>query len=322
MIRFAGSITDIDDRKQKDDEIENLAYYDQLTSLPNRTLTMELARKALQTTKAGTRCGLMFIDIDNFKYVNDTFGHSVGDKVLVQIAGILSSLVNENISISRFGGDEFVMLVNNTNTEAMERFAQLVLRLTGRKLEIDGRYHFLTISAGIALSPGEESGLAELFQKADAALHRAKLAGKTRYQLYDDSIGDELVNRMEMESGLRTAIENGELYVAYQPLINVTTGRIEGMEALARWNNPGKGHQAGRVHPDRRILRPDRPDRPVRPQVGGPLHYPRGFARLPGVHGLGEPFRQAAAGLLFRPENHPPHAGRKRRHRPHFPRDH
>lgn len=241
FVRFAGSITDIDDRKHKEEEIENLAFYDQLTGLANRWQAIEMTRKEIAEADEDAKCGIIFIDIDNFKYINDTFGHTVGDRILVQIAQTLSSLLNENLSIARFGGDEFIMLIANTTAEEMEKYARLILTLLGRKMDIDGRYHFLTVSAGLALCPDHATDFEGLLQKADAALHRAKIAGKTRFVFYNTTIQQELVNRMELESGLRTAIDNGEIYVAYQPQIDLKTGRIAGLEALARWNNPRKG---------------------------------------------------------------------------------
>jgi diguanylate cyclase (GGDEF)-like protein/PAS domain S-box-containing protein len=250
IIRFAGSVTDIEDRKNKEAKIENLAYYDQLTSLPNRFFAIETAKAAIQQCEEGKHCGLMFVDIDNFKYINDTFGHPVGDKVLLQCAQVLSSLVNENIHLARFGGDEFTLLVEDTTIDQMEKFGKLAVRLLGRKMTIDGRYHYLTSSAGIALYPDHAESMGELFQKADAALHRAKLTGKTRFFMFNDTIQQELVDRMEIESALRTAIESGELWAAYQPQINADTGKIEGFEALARWNSPRLGNVApGRFIP-------------------------------------------------------------------------
>ena len=124
IARFAGSITDIEDRKHKEAEIENLAYYDQLTSLPNRIQAIEMTKRAIRSCEKEKHCGLMFIDIDNFKYINDTFGHPVGDKVLMQCAQVLSSLVNENIHLARFGGDEFMLLVEDTTIDQMEKIRQ------------------------------------------------------------------------------------------------------------------------------------------------------------------------------------------------------
>lgn len=239
--RVAGSVTDIDDQKRKEEEIENLAYYDQLTSIPNRALAIDTARTVLEQLAPDAHCGLMHIDIDNFKYVNDTYGHAVGDQILIRTAQVLASLLNENTHIARIGGDEFVMLVAHTEQAEMEKFAKLVIRLLSRKMEISGRIHFLTVSVGIALYPEHATGYEELFQKADAALYRAKTSGKTRFQMFDTSIQKELVRRMELEGGLRTAVETNELYVMYQPLVNARTGKVDGIETLARWYNPRLG---------------------------------------------------------------------------------
>ncbi len=236
-VRIAGSITDIDDTKRKEERIENLAFYDQLTSLPNKEHAIEIAGEAIESSDADSQFGLMIIDIDNFKYVNDIYGHQTGDKILVKTAQILSSFMTENITIARIGGDEFIALVSQTSAQEMEKYARLAMALLGRKMEIDGRAHFLTISAGIALYPSQASDFNELLRKADAALHRAKQTGKTRCVIFDDSIQKEFVRRTELENGLRNAIENGEISVAYQPQIDLSSGKAIGFEALARWNS-------------------------------------------------------------------------------------
>jgi diguanylate cyclase (GGDEF)-like protein/PAS domain S-box-containing protein len=241
VVKVAGSITDIDGTKHREEKIESLAFYDQLTTLPNRAHAIELAKEAIAENDEDEQFGLMFIDIDNFKYINDTFGHTTGDKILVKAAQTLASLVNENISIARFGGDEFVALVSRTSSAEMKKYARLTMSLLGRKMMIDGRTHFLTISAGIAMYPEQAADINELIQKADAALHRVKQSGKTRYMFFDDAIRKDLLRRVELENGLRTAIDNGELSVAWQPQIDLITGKIAGLEALARWNSPRHG---------------------------------------------------------------------------------
>lgn len=241
LSRFAGSITDIDERRRGEAEIENLAFYDQLTSLPNKALAADFTSHTLANCRKDRQCGLLFLDLDNFKYLNDTWGHALGDKVLIHVANTLSSLVNERIQIARFGGDEFIVLVTDTDSLAMDKFTQLVIRLIGRKIEIDGRFQYLSVSGGVALYPDHASNFDELIQKADSALHRAKNAGSTKYCFYDEVLHNELMRRMRLETGLRNAIENKELYVAYQPQINLSTGKIEGFEALARWNNAANG---------------------------------------------------------------------------------
>lgn len=185
--------------------------------------------------------GVIFVNIQNFTVINNMFGHTIGDKVLINTANILSSLINEHIKIARFGGDQFVLFISATSKAFVEKYAQLVIRLLTRKMEIDGRFHYLTISAGIALCPDHANQVEDLFQKADAALNRAKLLATPGYVLFDDSIQASLAFRLEIQTGLRTAIDNSELYVAYQPQIDLSTGKINGLEALARWNYPRRG---------------------------------------------------------------------------------
>jgi diguanylate cyclase (GGDEF)-like protein/PAS domain S-box-containing protein len=241
-LRLAGSITDIDGRKTREAEIENLAFYDQLTSLPNRALALRETRTALESLDEGKQCALIFVNLDNFKYINDTFGHGVGDRVLMQAAQELSSLVAENVHLSRFGGDEFSVLIEDATVEQAEKYGKLAIRLLSRRMEIDGRYHYLTASAGIALYPDHARTQEELFQKADVALHRAKDGGKSRCFVFDSAVQQELVERMEMASCLRTAIDHGEMLIAYQPQVDLRTKKVSGFEALARWNSPRLGN--------------------------------------------------------------------------------
>lgn len=241
ITHITGSISDIDKRKAHEAEVEILAFFDPLTSLPNRSNAVRICREMIQDTAPDEIAGVIFVNIHNFTLINNMFGHTIGDKVLVTTANILSSLVNEHIHIARFGGDQFVLFISATNKPFMEKYALLVIRLLSRKMEIDGRFHYLSVTAGVALYPDHAQTAEDLFQKADAALNRAKLLGSPGYSIYDDSIQEDLSFRLELETGLRTAIENNELYVAYQPQINLVTGKIDGLEALARWNYPRRG---------------------------------------------------------------------------------
>ncbi len=234
-IRLAGSITDIDERKQTAAKVENLAYYDQLTSLPNRSMARVFTAQALEEEEETN--ALLFINLDDFKDLNDTWGHALGDKLLIRVAETLSSLVNERIRIARYGGDEFIILASGTNAAATDKFAQLVLRLLGRRMEIDGRTHYLSVSIGIAMYPDHGDSFDELIQKADAALHQAKKEGKKRYCFFDTRIQEELRHYVAIESALRNVVDNNELYTAYQPQVDILTGKIVGFEALARWNS-------------------------------------------------------------------------------------
>ncbi len=241
LTHITGSITDIDDRKSREAEIEALAFFDPLTSLPNRTNAERICQEMIQNTAPDETSGIIFVNINNFTLINNMFSHAVGDKVLVNAANILSSIVNEHIQIARFGGDQFILFVSSSTKDSVEKYAQLVIRLLTRKMEINGRTHYLSVTAGVALYPNHAQTPEELFQKADAALHRAKILGRAGYYLYDDDIHQSLAYRLELETALRNALDNNELYVAYQPQINISTGRIDGLEALARWNYPRRG---------------------------------------------------------------------------------
>lgn len=241
LTHITGSITDIDDRKSREAEIEALAFFDPLTSLPNRTHAVRICQEMIQETPPDENSGIIFVNINNFTLINNMFGHTIGDKVLVNAANILSSMVNEHIQIARFGGDQFILFIASSSRDFIEKYAQLVIRLLARKMEINGRVHYLSVTAGVALYPDHARTPEELFQKADAALHRAKILGRAGYYLYDDDIQQSLAYRLELETALRNAIDNNELYVAYQPQINLSTGKIDGLEALARWNYPRRG---------------------------------------------------------------------------------
>jgi len=239
--RFAGSITDIDERKRREAEIENLAFYDQLTGLPNRTLAIDITRHALSSIAQGKQCGIIFIDIDNFKVINDTFGHAAGDAALVSAATVMRTIGDERVKVARFGGDEFIIIVSDSSAEEIEKYAKLILRLLGRRTEINGRYHYLTVSAGVSIYPDHDYHFEGLLQKADAALHFAKADGKNRYRLYDSSMQERLSRRVGLEADLRAAFDRDELSVAYQAQVDPNTGRVRGAEALARWNSLGRG---------------------------------------------------------------------------------
>ena len=241
LTHITGSITDIDDRKTREAKIETLAYFDPLTSLPNRTNALQICREMIKDTPAEGQSGIIFVNITNFTLINNMFGHATGDKVLVNTANILSSMMNEHVRIARFGGDQFILFISETSTAFMEKYAQLVIRLLSRKMDLEGRIHYLSVNAGVALYPDHAQTPEDLFQKADAALHRAKILGNAGYYLYNDDIQQTLAYHLELETALRTAIDNGEIYVAYQPQINLLTGKIDGLEALARWNYPRRG---------------------------------------------------------------------------------
>jgi diguanylate cyclase (GGDEF)-like protein len=218
-----------------------LALTDQLTKLPNRAAILRVAERTIRSTERWNKCGVMYIDIDNFKYINDTFGHETGDKVLLHVSETLGSLIAENMRLSRFGGDEFLIIVENSSYDKIEAFAQYVHATFTRKATIAGQEIFLTISTGISVYPDHGLHFSELYKNADVAMFKAKSAGKTRFVFYNESMFQELRRRMELATALHSAIANGELSVMYQPQINLATGFIDGIEALLRWNHPREG---------------------------------------------------------------------------------
>jgi len=220
---------------------KHIAFYDQLTGLSNKMTVFKTGDQLLALNERPNTAGLLYIDIDNFKYLNDTFGHEFGDKVLIHLAQVLRGEIGENLRVAHFGGDEFLILVLNSSPKEITAYTDKLLAVLGAQMTIDGREMFLTYSTGLALYPEHALQFSELIQNADTAMHRAKLSGRTQCILYDETMYRALRQRMEIENGLRGAIENGQLSVMYQPQINLLTGRLDGLEALVRWNHPEKG---------------------------------------------------------------------------------
>lgn len=219
----------------------DLALTDQLTGLPNRASVLKIAERMIRSTERWNKCGIMFMDIDNFKYINDTFGHETGDKVLLYVSETLQTLLGEDMRLSRFGGDEFLIILENSSYDKIEEFARYLHATLAQKTLVDGAELFLTISTGISVYPDHGLHFGELYKNADAAMYKAKSAGKTRFMFYNESMYQELRKRMEIEAALHSAIANGELSVVYQPQINLETGYLDGVEALVRWNHPKDG---------------------------------------------------------------------------------
>lgn len=222
-------------------QARDLALTDQLTGLPNRASVLKIAERMIRSTERWNKCGVMFIDIDNFKYINDTFGHETGDKVLLYVSDMLRTILAEDMSLSRFGGDEFLIILENSSYDKIEEFARSLHSTLAQKITIDDAELFLTISTGISVYPDHGLHFGELYKNADAAMYKAKSTGKTRFIFYNESMYQELRKRMEIEASLHSAIANGELSVVYQPQINLATGYLDGVEALIRWNHTKDG---------------------------------------------------------------------------------
>ena len=221
------------------------ALYDPLTGLPNRALLDDRLSQAIASSRrTGTSLAVLFVDLDGFKVVNDLFGHHVGDQLLREMADRLAEARRSSDTVARFGGDEFVVVCPDVRTSAAAcRIAEHLLAELSRPAAVDGVEHRLTASIGIAVtSRGAMSQSAEmLLRNADTAMYRAKEEGRDGWEIFDDAMRDRVLERFEVERGLRTGMENGDLSLAYQPLVDLDTGAVVGAEALLRWHRPGYG---------------------------------------------------------------------------------
>jgi diguanylate cyclase (GGDEF)-like protein/PAS domain S-box-containing protein len=254
-LRLVGAVHDITRRKDAEEQVRRLAYFDTLTGLPNRLLFTEQLIKALaHAERHGQQLAIMFIDLDDFKRVNDTLGHGAGDDLLKQIglrlAGSIRSLdsvtrngLDDEINtIARLGGDEFIVLLNNVHQEFdAGTVARRLVSALAEPVTVQGAELYVSCSVGVATYPGDGNDIETLLMNADTAMYRAKEAGRGGFQFYDRSMNERARERLQMETLLRHAIERDEFVLHYQPRINLVSGRIVGAEALIRWQHPQRG---------------------------------------------------------------------------------
>ena len=238
--RFAGSLTDISERKRAESQLQHDALHDALTGLPNRVLFLDRLQHALSRRRREDRSFLavLFLDLDRFKLVNDSLGHLVGDRLLVDVARRLESALRPGDTVARLGGDEFTVLVEDLVTaEESEAVADRVLQSLAEPFQVDDRELYLSASIGIAL-PALGAGAGDVIRDADAAMYRAKAEGKGRHAMFDTALHEEAVARLDMETRLRRGLAGSgpeDLHVVYQPIVHLADGRTWGFEALARW---------------------------------------------------------------------------------------
>jgi diguanylate cyclase (GGDEF)-like protein len=235
--RMAGSLSDITDRRIAQLRLQHDALHDTLTGLPNRTLFMDRVSQILQRSvrDPGNGCAVLFLDIDRFKLVNDSLSHSVGDNLLIALSGRVAGALRPGDTVARLGGDEFTVLLEDVITaEEATVVAERILRSLDQAFEIDGNELFVTASIGIALSA---PGLActDLMRNADIAMYDAKRRGRARSAVFDESMHRRVVDRLTRETELRQVVECSLLGIHYQPIIDLQSGTICGLEALARW---------------------------------------------------------------------------------------
>ncbi|PZV16015.1 MAG: GGDEF domain-containing protein [Pseudanabaena sp.] len=259
ILYFEGTVEDITASKQANAEIEHLAFHDSLTNLPNRVrfrdrLSTELvtAHEQLQIYLEHNSLvdiktippilAVMFLDLDRFKLVNDTMGHAAGDRLLIEVANRLSECMFDRTFLARMGGDEFMILVPELQSvESIQQFAQMILQSFERPFFVEEMSLYIGTSIGISLYPNDGTDEETLMKNADTAMFRAKERGRNHYQLYNHAIGAKVKEYVAIENGIRQALDRSEFQVFYQPQINIITGEIDCMEALARWLHPELG---------------------------------------------------------------------------------
>jgi diguanylate cyclase (GGDEF)-like protein/PAS domain S-box-containing protein len=241
--RIAGIAEDVTERKMAEEQLLNLAHYDVLTALPNRVLFYDRLKQSLAQAKRNQWIvGVMFIDVDRFKNVNDTLGHAVGDKLLQQVAQRLTGAVRADDTVGRLGGDEFaIVLTHLATSQDANVVAQKIMASFNEPFRLDGAEVFVTGSIGITLFPDDSADQDTLIKNADAAMYRAKELGRNSYQFYTPEMNARALELLGMESNLRRALERNEFLLHFQPKANVATGEILGVEALLRWNHPERG---------------------------------------------------------------------------------
>jgi diguanylate cyclase (GGDEF)-like protein len=234
---------DVSDLKEAHDRLKHLATHDPLTGLQNRSNLQQRLEKALhRALRHQSRVAVLVFDLDHFKLVNDTLGHSGGDELLCQIATVLSGCMRADETIARLGGDEFAAIVEDVRSwSEVSATAERALDALGRAFEANGSEVFVTASIGIALYPDDGRDAGALLKNADAACYHAKALGRNNIQFFATEMNVKASRRLSFEKHLRNAMEREELHLAYQPVLDVSTGAIASMEALLRWNSPALG---------------------------------------------------------------------------------
>ncbi|UCV27362.1 putative bifunctional diguanylate cyclase/phosphodiesterase [Ferribacterium limneticum] len=245
-----GTVLDISAQKAAEQRIRELADYDVLTGLPNRRLLRERFEQLLAAAeREKSEIAVIFLDLDHFKRVNDSLGHSVGDELLCQVARRLDSVVRRIDTLARLGGDEFIFAMPGFHTAAAAEVARRLVEVFSRPFEVAGHELTVTPSLGISIYPHDGGELETLLRNADTAMYRAKEIGRNAFQFYAREMNTTTLDRLLMESNLRRALVQNEFILHYQPLVNLETGLIIGVEALIRWLHP----ELGLIMPDRFI---------------------------------------------------------------------
>ncbi|MHB0927180.1 MAG: EAL domain-containing protein [Gallionellaceae bacterium] len=240
---FNGFIRDITRQKKSEEMIWNQANFDTLTGLPNRHMFYDrLTQDIKKAHRAGLKTALLFIDLDKFKEVNDTLGHSMGDILLQEAGRRISGCVRETDTVARLGGDEFtVILAELADTGSVERIAENILQIMAKPFRLNDEMAYVSASIGITLHPNDATEAEDLLKNADQAMYAAKNGGRNRFSYFTPSMQQAAQARLRLTSELRGALAAGQFRIHYQPIVNLATGRIIKAEALIRWQHPGRG---------------------------------------------------------------------------------
>jgi len=234
---------DVTQRKATEKQLEYQAYYDALTGLPNRLLFRDRVVNAIAQAQRNRRgVAVMYLDLDHFKLVNDSLGHSLGDALLSEVAARLQGCVRASDTISRLGGDEFtILLIDTSSSEAIASVARKILQSFAHPIRVEGHELFVTASIGISIFPGDGEDVETLLRCADSAMYRAKELGRNQAQMFTASMNERYGRRLALEQSLHHALERDELVVHYQPIFDRNRRKIVALEALVRWNHPERG---------------------------------------------------------------------------------
>jgi len=238
-----GIAKDVTGRTALEYQLAHQAIHDSLTGLPNRALFLDrLAHALARATRHHEAAAVLSLDLDRFKVINDSLGHEAGDLLLIAVAHALARCMRPEDTAARLGGDEFAVLLERAaDANDAVRVAERITGALRAAIDLAGQEVFVSASIGIALSSIERDDPVLLLRDAETAMYRAKAGGKARYEVFDQGMGARAMERLELEAGLRHALERGEFVVYYQPKVALATGRIEGLEALVRWQHPGRG---------------------------------------------------------------------------------